>query len=109
MSEHQKNITYDMKTRESVLKYALKMEGTYRDTPFRDTNWVLVRYQENKKAFLWTYERNGYIQINVKVEPEWRDFWRQAYAAVIPAYHQNKEHWNSVILEIGRASCRERV
>ena len=32
-------------------------------------------------------------------DPQWRDFWREAYAAVIPGYHQNKEHWNTVILD----------
>nr|MCR4675200.1 methylated-DNA--[protein]-cysteine S-methyltransferase [Lachnospiraceae bacterium] len=52
-----------------------------------------------KKAFLWTYEMNGYININIKVDPEWRDFWRDAYESVIPGYHQNKEHWNTVILD----------
>ena len=28
-----------------------------------------------------------------------RDFWRNAYDAVLPGYHQNKEHWNTVILD----------
>ena len=51
------------------------------------------------KAFLWTYERDGYINLNVKVDPEWRDFWRNAYDAVIPGYHQNKDHWNTIILD----------
>ena len=37
--------------------------------------------------------------MNVKVDPEWRDFWRNTYSSVIPAYHQNKEHWNSIILD----------
>ena len=37
--------------------------------------------------------------MNVKVSSEWRDFWRQAYPSVIPAYHQNKEHWNTIILD----------
>ena len=32
------------------------------------------------------------------MRPEWRDFWREAFEAVIPAYHLNKEHWSSVIL-----------
>ena len=27
------------------------------------------------------------------------DFWRKAYKAVIPGYHQNKKHWNTVILD----------
>jgi len=25
--------------------------------------------------------------------------WRSTYAAVLPGYHQNKEHWNTVILD----------
>ena len=46
-----------------------------------------------------TYERNGLIWVNVKVDPEWRDFWRQVYPSVVPGHHQNKEHWNSLILD----------
>ena len=88
-----------MKTREEILKYALTFPDTYQDTPFHDPNWVLVRYRKNKRAFAWTYERNGHIWVNVKVDPEWRDFWRDAYPSVDPAYHQNKEHWNSLILD----------
>ena len=53
----------------------------------------------SKKAFLWTYERDGYINLNVKVDPELRDFWRSAYDSVIPGWHQNKEHWNTIILD----------
>lgn len=85
-------------TREEVLAYGLTFSDTYEDAPFHDTNWILIRYRKNKKAFLWTYERDGQLCINVKVDPEWRDFFRQAYEAVQPGYHQNKEHWNSVIL-----------
>ena len=48
---------------------------------------------------MWTYERNGFINLNVKADPEWRDFWRQTYTAVIPGWHQNKEHWNTIILD----------
>ena len=25
--------------------------------------------------------------------------WRQAYKSVLPAYHMNKKHWNSLILD----------
>ena len=88
-----------MTTREEVLEYCMGFPNVYRDAPFRDENWQLVRYRENKKAFAWTYERQGNIWVNVKVDPEWRDFWREAYEAVIPAYHQNKEHWNTIILD----------
>ena len=88
-----------MKTREEVLKYGLSFKDTYLEMPFHDPNWQLVRVKGSKKAFLWSYERNGYININVKTDPEWRDFWRNAYASVQPGYHQNKEHWNTIILD----------
>lgn len=88
-----------MKTREEALNYGLSFPDTYQEAPFHDQNWQLVRVFGSKKAFLWTYERNGFIHLNVKVNPEWRDFWRQTYSAVMPGWHQNKEHWNTIILD----------
>lgn len=88
-----------MKTREEAIQYGLSFPDTYKEAPFREQNWQLVRVKGNKKAFLWTYEKDGYININLKVDPDWRDLWRKAYDSVIPAYHQNKEHWNTVILD----------
>lgn len=74
-----------MRTREEALVYGLSFPGTYQEAPFHDTNWQLVRVQGSKKAFLWTYEMDGLIHLNVKVDPQWRDFWRDAYEAVCPA------------------------
>ncbi|RZS94133.1 MmcQ/YjbR family DNA-binding protein [Cuneatibacter caecimuris] len=88
-----------MRTREEVLKYCLSFPDTYQDAPFHDDNWQLVRFRKNRRAFAWTYEMENQIRVNVKVDPQWRDFWRQAYQAVIPGYHQNKEHWNTIILD----------
>lgn len=88
-----------MKTREEALAYGLSFPDTYQEAPFRDPNWQLVRVKGAKKAFLWTYERDGYINLNVKVDPRWRDVWRLTYEAVIPGWHQNKEHWNTIILD----------
>ena len=87
-----------MRTREEALSYGLSFPDTYQDAPFHDENWQLVRYKGNKKAFLWTYERDGFINLNVKVEPDKAFFWRDIYESVMPGYHQNKEHWNTIIL-----------
>lgn len=86
-------------TRQEALEYGLSFENTYQDAPFHDPNWQLVRVRGSKKAFLWTYEREGYENLNVKVNPAWRDFWRSIYRSVLPGYHQNPEHWNTVILD----------
>ena len=88
-----------MRTREEALAYGLSFPDTYQDAPFHDTNWQLVRFRGNKKAFLWTYEKDGLINLNVKVDPEKAFFWRDMYKSVIPGYHQNKDHWNTVILD----------
>ena len=88
-----------MKTREEALEYGLSFADTYQDAPFHDENWQLVRYKYNKKAFLWTYEKDGFINLNVKVDPEKAIFWREIYESVIPGYHQNKENWNTIILD----------
>ena len=88
-----------MKTREEALKFGLSFKNVYEERPFKDQNWQLVRVKGSKKAFLWIYERDGYINLNVKVNPEWRDFWRSAYDAVIAGYHKNKEYWNTIILD----------
>ncbi len=88
-----------MTTREEALAYGLSFPDTYQEAPFHDQNWQLVRVKGSRKAFLWTYERNGYINLNVKADPQWRDFWRSAYPAVTAGYHQNKEHWNTIILD----------
>ncbi|MBP5192656.1 MAG: methylated-DNA--[protein]-cysteine S-methyltransferase [Eubacterium sp.] len=88
-----------METREEALKFGLSLPDTYQDAPFHDDNWQLVRYKANKKAFLWTYERDGFINLNVKADPEMLYVWRMAYDSVIPGYHQNKANWNTIILD----------
>jgi len=88
-----------MKTRKQALTYGLSFPDTYQDAPFYDDNWQLVRYKGNKKAFLWTYEKDGFINLNVKVDPDKAFFWRRLYDSVIPGYHQNKMHWNTIILD----------
>lgn len=86
-------------TKIRVLEYGLSFPDTYQDAPFRDDNWQLVRYKGNKKAFLWVYEKDGFVNLNVKTEPEKAFFWRDVYSAVRPAYHQNKRHWITIVLD----------
>ena len=88
-----------MKTRKEAIKFGLTFTNTYEERPFKDQNWQLIRVEPTKKAFLWVYEKDGFINLNVKVDPQWKDFWRAAYKSVIPGYHQNKEHWNTIILD----------
>ena len=61
------------------------------------TTGLLCAAEGLRSAYI--YERNGHIWVNIKCLPEWIKFWRETYESVVPAYHMNKEHWNSVILD----------
>lgn len=88
-----------MTTRKEAAAWCLTLKDVYEDYPFHDPNWCVIRHRSSRKVFVWIFDRDGYVWINVKCEPGWRDFWRQTYASVVPAYHLNKEHWNSIILD----------
>lgn len=88
-----------MNTRADAITFCKHLKDVYEDYPFRDHNWTVMRNKENKKVFAWIYEKDGFIWVNVKCDPEWRDFYRSVYQSVVPGYHLNKEHWNSIILD----------
>ena len=88
-----------MTERKEVTAHCLTYENVYEDYPFHDQNWCVMRHKENGKVFAWIFDKDGHVWINLKCDPQWRDFWRQTFPSVIPAYHLNKEHWNSVILD----------
>lgn len=88
-----------MHKRTEVIAYCNGMDDVYEDYPFHDPNWTVMRHKKNQKVFAWIFAKDGHIWINVKCDPEWRDFWRSAFPSVVPAYHLNKTHWNSIILD----------
>lgn len=88
-----------LKTKEEIISYCKTLSGVYEDYPFRDDKWAVMRCSANKKSFAYIYERSGHIWVNVKCSPEWIKFWRSAFPSVVPGYHMNKTHWNSIILD----------
>ncbi len=88
-----------MTDRKEAVAYCLTFTDVYEDYPFSDKNWCVIRHHSNHKVFAWIFDRDEHTWINVKCDSEWRDLWRKAYRSVIPAYHLNKEHWNSIILD----------
>ncbi len=88
-----------MRTRKEVIKACLAFRDVFEDYPFRDAEWTAMRHRKNAKTFAFIFERQGNIWINVKAEPSLAAFWRTAFPAVVPAYHMNKTHWLSIILD----------
>ena len=88
-----------MKTRKSVIKFCFSLPDVFEDYPFHDANWTVMRHKRNRKTFALIFEKDGHIWVNVKRDINRIDFYRDEYESVIPAYHMNKVHWNSIILD----------
>lgn len=88
-----------MLTRKEAVDFCLTFPQAYEDYPFDDFNWTVMRRRDTKRGFAWIFERQGRIWINLKAEPSYAELWREIYPALIPAYHMNKRHWNSLILD----------
>lgn len=83
-----------------IIEYSLSLNNTFIDYPFPDDNEsVTMKHSENKKWFVLIMSVKGKLYINVKTNPDYSELLRKAYSYIIPAYHMNKEHWNSIIVE----------
>jgi Uncharacterized protein conserved in bacteria len=89
-------------TRQELIDFCLAFPGAYEDYPFDNIAdagaWTVMRHRANKKSFALIYERNEKLCINLKCDPFEADILRQAFKDVIPAYHMNKVHWNTVLM-----------
>ena len=90
-------------TRKEIIEYCLTLPGAYEDYPFDkvldDSAWTAMRHRANKKCFAFISVWNGRLIANLKCDPMEADFLRQAFRGVIPGYHMNKTHWNTVYLD----------
>ena len=86
--------------KEEIIKYCLTLENTYKDCPFSDDfESVTMKHCKNKKWFALLMNVNNKLYLNVKTDPNYSDILRNTYDYIIPAYHMNKEHWNTIIVD----------
>jgi len=89
---------------EQLQEYCLSKPGTEETLPFGPDTLV---YKVAGKAFLLTSLNNeDGLRFNVKCDPDLALELREQYDCVLPGYHMNKKHWNTVELA-GRIPERE--
>lgn len=90
-------------TRQKIIDFCLSQAFSYEDYPFDKPNdvnrWTVMRHSINKKSFALIYEKDGGIWINLKCESVEADFLRRTFRGVIPGFHMNKTHWNTVVID----------
>jgi predicted DNA-binding protein (MmcQ/YjbR family) len=80
---------------ESLREYCLIKKGVTESFPFDENTLV---FKVSGKMFLLT-DLVDELSINVKCEPEKALELRAHYPCVIPGYHMNKQHWNTVKID----------
>ncbi len=80
---------------ESLRDYCLSKPGASEEMPFGIS--TLVFKVQNKIFLLMPID--SALQINVKADPARAIELRELHAAVIPGYHMNKKHWNTVLID----------
>ncbi|MEX0883357.1 MAG: MmcQ/YjbR family DNA-binding protein [Cyclobacteriaceae bacterium] len=72
--------------------YCLSKPGTSEDTPF-DENTLCFRVVNKIFAII---DINLFESVNLKCDPEKAILLRESYEGIMPGYHMNKRHWNTV-------------
>lgn len=87
-------------TKEEYVEFCKNLGGAEVDKPFNeDFEATVARHSDSKKWFALVMEYQGKNVVNLKCDPMESDFLRSVFKGVIPAYHMNKVHWNTVFLE----------
>lgn len=84
-----------MLSHKEVEQYILTMPGAKLDYPFGQEVAV---YKTGGKMFALIREGSQPLQISLKCDPLLAQTLRQRYESIMPGYHLNKKHWNTVIL-----------
>ena len=77
---------------ESLRKYCLSKKGATESFPFDEVTLV---FKVMNKMFALT-NLDGELSINLKCDPEKAIALREQYLFVLPGYHMNKAHWNTI-------------
>jgi predicted DNA-binding protein (MmcQ/YjbR family) len=82
---------------ESLRDFVLSFPNVEETTPFGPDTLV---YKVNGKMFFLMGLDNDHLQFNVKCDPDEAVELREIYPqSVLPGYHMNKKHWNTVVVD----------
>lgn len=79
-----------------AIEHCLSKPGSEEATPFGPE--VLV-YKVGGKLFALTQPDEFPSRMNLKCDPERAVILREEYRSIIPGFHMNKRHWNTVMLD----------
>lgn len=85
-----------MITHKELETYLLSLPGAKLDYPFGEE--VAVYKTSEDKMFALVQEESNPVQLSLKCDPQLSQVLREKYETVMPGYHLNKKHWNTILL-----------
>jgi predicted DNA-binding protein (MmcQ/YjbR family) len=79
----------------SVEEYILSMPNAVLEYPFGEQVAV---YKVHDKMFALIAEDKQPLTLSLKCDPQLSEVLREKYVTVMPGYHLNKKHWNTLLL-----------
>jgi predicted DNA-binding protein (MmcQ/YjbR family) len=79
----------------TVEEYILSMPDSRLEYPFGEGVAV---YKIDDKMFALIREGKQPVQLSLKCDPQLSQLLRDKYDEVMPGYHLNKKHWNTMVL-----------
>lgn len=87
-----------MLTHKQLEAYILALPHARLDYPFgKDVAVYKAGQADDAKMFALIPEGADPVKISLKCDPQLAQLLRQKYETVLPGYHLNKKHWNTVI------------
>src|ERR1700740_1829406 len=81
---------------EELREYCISKEMVEETFPFDQETLV---FKVNGKMFLLTGINEHPVSFNVKCDPEKAVELRAEHTCVLPGYHMNKKHWNTIVCD----------
>jgi len=81
---------------EELRDYVLSLKNVEESFPFGENTLV---FKTNNKIFLLVSLSSVPLQFNVKCNPDYAVELREKFPAIVPGYHMNKKHWNTIIVD----------
>lgn len=79
----------------TVEEYVLSMPNAKLEYPFGEDVAV---YKTGDKMFALIAEKSEPLRLSLKCDPKLAEILREKYESVMPGYHLNKKHWNTIVL-----------
>ncbi len=81
---------------EAIRTHCLSKPNATESMPFGGDTLV---FKVKQRIFLLLSLRHNPPRFNVKCDPEKAMALRESYACIIPGYHMNKKHWNTILCD----------